>query len=86
MLDNKAKNILDLNDIKGVMVETMLERYTEEEVSESTLAKFQKFMNLQQKNNTSRNSIDSRIESLYKTIQKQYNDFVKLNEIITELD
>ena len=86
MLDNKAKNILDLSDIKGVMVATMLNRYTGKELSENALAKFQKFMNLQQKNNTSRNSIDSRIESLYKTIQKQYEDFKKLNEIITELD
>lgn len=86
MLDNKAKNILDLSDIKGVMVATMLNRYTGKELSENTLAKFQKFMNLQQKNNTSRNSIDSRIESLYKTIQKQYEDFKKLNAIITELD
>ena len=81
MLDNRTKNILDLNDIKEVMVETMLSKYNKNE-----LTKFFKYMNLQQKNNTSKNSVDSRIESLYKAIQKQYDSFVKLNAIITELD
>ena len=38
------------------------------------------------KKNNSRNSVDSRIESLYKAIQKQYDSFIKLNAILTELD
>ncbi|MBR4002475.1 MAG: hypothetical protein IKI95_00180 [Clostridia bacterium] len=86
MLDNRTKNILDLNDIKEVMVETMLSKYNEKALTKNELTKFFKYMNLQQKNNTSKNSVDSRIESLYKAIQKQYDSFVKLNAIITELD
>lgn len=86
MLDNRTKNILDLNDIKEVMVETMLSKYNEKVLTKNELTKFFKYMNLQQKNNTSKNSVDSRIESLYKAIQKQYDSFVKLNAIITELD
>ena len=86
MLDNRTKNILDLNDIKEVMVETMLSKYNEKDLTKNELTKFFKYMNLQQKNNTSKNSVDSRIESLYKAIQKQYDSFVKLNAIITELD
>lgn len=86
MLDNRTKNILDLNDIKEVMVETMLSKYNEKSLTKNELTKFFKYMNLQQKNNTSKNSVDSRIESLYKAIQKQYDSFVKLNAIITELD
>ena len=86
MLDNRTKNILDLNDIKEVMVETMLSKYNEKALTKNELTKFFKYMNLQQKNNTSKNSVDRRIESLYKAIQKQYDSFVKLNAIITELD
>ena len=86
MLDNRTKNILDLNDIKEVMVETTLSKYNEKALTKNELTKFFKYMNLQQKNNTSKNSVDSRIESLYKAIQKQYDSFVKLNAIITELD
>ena len=86
MLDSKTKNILDLNDIREVMVEVMLNRYTEKELSKSTIKKFQKFLSVQQKNNTSKNSIDSRIASLYTAIQKLYNDFMKYNEILSELD
>ena len=86
MLDNRTKNILDLNDIKEIMVETMLSKYNEKALTKNELTKFFKYMNLQQKNNTSKNSVDSRIESLYKAIQKQYDSFVKLNAIITELD
>ena len=82
MLDNRTKNILDLNDIKEVMVETMLSKYNEKALTKNELTKFFKYMNLQQKNNTSKNSVDSRIESLYKAIQKQYDSFA----IITELD
>ena len=86
MLDNRTKNILDLNDIKEVMVETMLSKYNEKALTKNELTKFFKYMNLQQKNNTSKNSVDSRIESLYKAIQKQYDSFVTLNAIITQLD
>ena len=86
MLDNRTKNILDLNDIKEVMVETMLSKYNEKALTKNELTRFFKYINLQQKNNTSKNSVDSRIESLYKAIQKQYDSFVKLNAIITELD
>ena len=86
MLDSKTKNILDLNDIREVMVEVMLNRYTEKELSKATIKKFQKFLSIQQKNNTSKNSIDNRIASLYTAIQKLYNDFMKYNEILSELD
>lgn len=86
MLDNKTRNILALNDIKEVMVEVMVKNYAEKEVSKSTLNKFKRFMAESTKTNNSRNSVDSRIESLYKAIQKQYDSFMKLNAILTELD
>lgn len=86
MLDKNVKNVLDLNDIKEVMVATMLTKYTEKELSKSTLNKFAKYLSKQQEKNGSKNSIDKRIESLYKAIQKEYNNFVELNALLSELD
>ena len=86
MLDSKTKNILDLNDIKEVMVATMLNRYTEKELSKSTVNKFMKYMANQHKRNGSKNSIDNRIASLYLAIQKEYDCFVELNSILSDLD
>ena len=45
MLDNRTKNILDLNDIKEVMVETMLSKYNEKSLTKNELTKFFKYMN-----------------------------------------
>ena len=64
----------------------MLNKYTDKELEKATIRKFFKYMELQQRNNTSRNSVDSRIESLYKAIQKEYDKFMKFNEILTELN
>lgn len=86
MLDKNVKNVLDLNDIKEVMVATMLTKYTEKELSKSTLNKFAKYMAKQQEKNGSKNSIDNRIASLYKAVQKEYNNFVELNNLLSELD
>ena len=43
-------------------------------------------MNKQQEKNNSKNSIDNRIKSLYEAIQKEYDNFVDLNSIMSELD
>lgn len=86
MLDTNVKEVLDLSDIKGVMVEVMLNKYTEREVSKTTLNKFAKYMAKQQQRNSSKNSIDNRVKSLYKAIQKEYDNFVELNSIMSELD
>ena len=67
MLDKNVKEVLDLSDIKGAMVEVMLNKYV---------------ANQQQKNG-SKNSIDNRVASLYKAIKKEYDKFVELNSILS---
>ena len=56
------------------------------ELSTKELNKFYKYLNLEFKNNNSKNNLDNRLNSFYKIIQKQYDDFIKLNDIITQLD
>ena len=86
MLDKNMKELQTLKNIKEVMVETMLNRYTGKELSKSTLSKFVRYMDKQQKRNGSKNSVDNRIGSLYKAIQKEYESFVELNDLLSELD
>ena len=86
MIDEKTKDIMDLYDIKQELIKIMLNKYTSKELSNESFKKFFKYLNLQLKDNNSKNNLDSRINSIYKVIQKQYDNYVKLNEIITQLD
>lgn len=86
MIDEKTRNIMDLYDIKQDMIKIMLNKYTSENISKEDFTKFFKYLNLQLKDNNSKNNLDSRINSIYKVIQKQYDNYIKLNEIITQLD
>ena len=64
----------------------MLSKYASKKIAKAELTKFFKYLNLQQKNNSSKNSIDSRIASLYNAIQKLYDNYTELNSIIAELN
>ena len=64
----------------------MVNKYAGKELSNKELNKFYKYLNLEFKNNNSKNNLDNRLNSFYKIIQKQYDDFIKLNDIITQLD
>ena len=86
MIDEKTKDIMDLYDIKQDMIKIMLNKYTSKNISKEAFTKFFKYLNLQLKDNNSKNNLDSRINSIYKIIQKQYDNYIKLNEIITQLD
>ena len=86
MIDEKTKDIMDLYVIKQDIIKIMLNKYTSKNISKEDFTKFFKYLNLQLKNNNSKNNLDSRINSIYKVIQKQYDNYIKLNEIITQLD
>lgn len=86
MIDEKTKDIMDFYDIKQDIVKTMLSKYTNKSLSKEEFTKFYKYLNLQLKDNKSKNNLDNRINSIYKMIQKLYNDYIELNDIITNLD
>ena len=83
MIDDKTKDVLDLCDIKQDMVRTMLNKHTTKTFSKDEITKFLKYLNLQLKENKSKNNLDRRISSIYKIIRKQYNSYTELNQIIT---
>lgn len=78
--------MIDILDIRQEMIKHMVNKYAGKELSNKELNKFYKYLNLEFKNNNSKNNLDNRLNSFYKIIQKQYDDFIKLNDIITQLD
>lgn len=78
--------MIDIFDIRQELIRIMVNKYAGRDLSQNTLEKFYKYLNLEFENNNSKNNLDNRINSLYKVIQKQYDDFIKLNSIITRLD
>ncbi len=78
--------MIDILDIRQEMIKLMVNKYAGKELSTTELNKFYKYLNLEFKNNNSKNNLDNRLNSFYKIIQKQYDDFIKLNDIITQLD
>ena len=77
--------MIDILDIRQEMIKLMVNKYAGKELSNKELNKFYKYLNLEFKNNNSKNNLDNRLNSFYKIIQKQYDDFIKLNDIITQL-
>lgn len=78
--------MIDILDIRQEMIKLMVNKYSGKELSNKELSKFYKYLNLEFKNNNSKNNLDNRLNSFYKIIQKKYDDFIKLNDIITQLD
>ena len=78
--------MIDILDIRQEMIKLIVNKYAGKELSNKELNKFYKYLNLEFKNNNSKNNLDNRLNSFYKIIQKQYDDFIKLNDIITQLD
>ena len=78
--------MIDILDIRQEMIKLMVNKYAGKELSNKELNKIYKYLNLEFKNNNSKNNLDNRLNSFYKIIQKQYDDFIKLNDIITQLD
>lgn len=84
MLDEKAKNVLDICDIKSDMVKSMLMKYTDNQISKDEIERFINYINIIVKSNKSRNNLDSRILGIYNIIKKHYKDYTKLNAVITK--
>lgn len=78
------KEIMELCYIKNNLIKSILSKYTNDCIDEEQIKKFYKYLDLQLKSNNSKNNLNSRISSINKIIRKQYDSFIKLNEIIID--
>lgn len=81
-----AQNMMDFVELKKEIIKVMVDMYASEKLTNDEHQKFYKYLTLQLKENTSKNNLDTRIGSIYRLIQKQYNNYIALNEIINKLD
>lgn len=84
MIDEKAKIVLDICDIKHDMVATMLTKDTDGNISKDDIERFLNYLNIIVKTNKSKNNLDNRILGIYNLIKEYYKDYKKLNAVISK--
>lgn len=89
--DNKTKSVviteqeknthIDLYDIKQNILKVMIDKAVNNKLPKEDNKKILKYIERKLEQNNSRNSVDSRINSLYETIKKQVDDYLMFCEI-----
>ena len=82
----EAQNMMDFVELKKEIIRVMVNMHANDKLTDEEHQKFYKYLTLQLKENTSKNNLDTRIGSIYRLVQKQYNNYIALNEIINKLD
>ena len=83
MIDEKAKMVLDICDIKHDMIATMLNKDTNGTINKDDIERFINYLNIIVKTNKSKNNLDNRILGIYNLIKEYYKDYKKLNAVIS---
>ena len=73
--------IVDDYRIKVELVKLSILKHTGTEISEDLLNKFLKFLSVEYENNTSKNSLDNRINSINRTITNKYDKYMKNRQL-----
>ena len=79
--EEELNNQKDLYDIKKEILKVMIDKAVNNKLPKEDNKKILKYIERKLEKNKSTNSIDSRINSLYKTIQKQVDDYLVFYEI-----
>ena len=79
--EKELNNQKDLYDIKKEILKVMIDKAVNNKLPKEDNKKILKYIERKLEKNKSTNSIDSRINSLYKTIQKQVDDYLVFYEI-----
>ena len=79
--EKEMNNRIDLYDIKQDILKIMISKAVNNKLPKENNKKILKYIERKLEQNKSTNSIDSRINSLYKTIQKQVDDYLMFCEI-----
>lgn len=73
--------IIDEYKVKVELVKLAILKHTGTEMNEELLNKFLKFLSVEYENNTSKNSLDNRINSICKTITSKYDKYMKNKQL-----
>ena len=70
--------IVDDYKIKLEVIKLAIMKHTGREIKKELLNRFCKYLTMEYENNTSKNSIDNRINSICKTINTKYDKYMRI--------
>lgn len=70
--------LVDDYKIKLEIIKLSIMKHTGREISEELLNKFCKYLTMEYENNSSKNSIDNRINSICRTITIKYDKYMRI--------
>lgn len=70
--------VVDDYKIKLEIINLSIMKHTGREISEELLNKFCKYLTMEYENNSSKNSIDNRINSICRTITIKYDKYMRI--------
>ncbi len=73
--------IIDDYRVKVELVKLAILKHTGTEIEEDLLNKILKFLSVEYENNTSKNNLDNRINSICKTITNKYDKYMKNRQL-----
>lgn len=79
ILENEQ--IVDLTNIKQELIKLTIMKHTGKEPTTRIINKFSKYLIMEYENNTSKNSLDNRLNSLCKAIEKKYDKYTRIREL-----
>ncbi len=79
ILENEQ--IIDLTNIKQELIKLTIMKHTGKEPTTRVINKFSKYLIMEYENNTSKNSLDNRLNSLCKAIEKKYDKYTRIREL-----
>ena len=79
ILENEQ--IIDLTNIKQELIKLTIMKHTGKEPTTRVINKFSKYLIMEYENNTSKNSLDNRLNSLCKTIEKKYDKYTRISQL-----
>ena len=79
VLENEQ--IVDLTNIKQELIKLTIMKHTGKEPTTRVIKKFSKYLIMEYENNTSKNSLDNRLNSLCKAIEKKYDKYTRISQL-----
>ena len=79
VLENEQ--IIDLTNIKQELIKLTIMKHTGKEPTTRVINKFSKYLIMEYENNTSKNSLDNRLNSLCKAIEKKYDKYTRISQL-----
>ena len=74
-------DIISTDDIIKEVIRLTMLKYTGRKPNTQAITKFSKYLDMEYENNTSKNSLDNRISSIIKTIEKKYEKYARVTPL-----